>query len=64
MQARFENGVLTITLPKTQASERSGRIQVQGPVNQTAANQTGGDKGAQAGTEQGAQTRDESGRSE
>ena len=30
VQASFENGVLTVTLPKTQGQERSRRIQVQG----------------------------------
>jgi HSP20 family protein len=30
VQARFENGVLTVTLPKTQAPERSRKIQIQG----------------------------------
>jgi HSP20 family protein len=30
VQARFENGVLTVTLPKAQPQERSRRIQVQG----------------------------------
>lgn len=30
VQATFENGVLTVTLPKNQAKERSRRIQVQG----------------------------------
>ena len=29
VQARFENGVLTITLPKTQSQERSRKIQIQ-----------------------------------
>jgi len=30
VQARFENGILTVTLPKTQQQERSRRIQIQG----------------------------------
>jgi HSP20 family protein len=30
VQARFENGVLTVTLPKTEQTERSRRIQIQG----------------------------------
>jgi HSP20 family protein len=30
VRARFENGVLTVTLPKAQPQERSRRIQVQG----------------------------------
>jgi HSP20 family protein len=35
VQARFENGVLSVTLPKTQPQERSRRIQVQGGRQQT-----------------------------
>jgi HSP20 family protein len=31
VQATFENGVLSVTLPKAQPQERSHRIQVQGP---------------------------------
>ena len=31
VRARFENGVLSVTLPKMQPEERSRRIQVQGP---------------------------------
>lgn len=31
VQASFENGVLSVTLPKAQPQERSHRIQVQGP---------------------------------
>ena len=30
VQARFENGILTISLPKSQAQQRSNRIEVQG----------------------------------
>ncbi|WP_414475941.1 Hsp20/alpha crystallin family protein [Microvirga sp. M2] len=30
VQASFENGVLTVTVPKTERQERSRRIQVQG----------------------------------
>lgn len=30
VQARFENGVLTVTMPKAQAQRRSRRIQIQG----------------------------------
>jgi HSP20 family protein len=55
VQARFENGVLSITLPKTQPQERSRRIQVQG----------GGSGGAQqqggAGQEQAGQSSQETG---
>ncbi len=50
VQASFENGVLTITLAKSQAQERSWRIQVQGQqqgskpeqITQTASGQTSG----------------------
>lgn len=45
VQARFENGVLTVTLPKTQAQERTRRIQVQ----------SGKQAGGQAGDSQRAQ---------
>jgi HSP20 family protein len=30
VQARFENGVLTVTVPKSEQQERSRRIQIQG----------------------------------
>ena len=30
VQARFENGILTISIPKSQAQQRSNRIEVQG----------------------------------
>jgi HSP20 family protein len=45
VQARFENGVLTVTMPKTGRQERSRRIQVQG--------RRAGDQGSQSA--QGAQ---------
>jgi HSP20 family protein len=35
VQASFENGVLTITIPKEQAQDRSRRIQVQGKGSQS-----------------------------
>ena len=35
VQARFENGVLTLTLPKPQGEERSRRITVQGGASQS-----------------------------
>ena len=43
VQASFENGVLTVTVPKTGRQERSRRIQVQGRVasGQAAAGGTG-----------------------
>ena len=34
VQARFENGVLSVTLPKTQPQERTRRIQIQGGPKQ------------------------------
>lgn len=43
VQASFENGVLSVTLPKAQPQERSHRIQVQGPQQS---------RSAQAGQEQ------------
>ena len=39
VQARFENGVLTVTLPKTGQQERSRRIQVQGRSSGSQASQ-------------------------
>ena len=53
VQASFENGILTVTVPKTGRQERSRRIQVQG----------GGatDQGAAGGT--GQQATDASGQS-
>jgi HSP20 family protein len=44
VQAHFENGVLTVTLPKTAQQERSRRIQVQGRGS-TAQGATGGSRG-------------------
>ena len=54
VQARFENGVLTITLPKTAQQERSRRIQVQGgskTIEQSG--EGGGDQSSQSGTSGG-----------
>jgi HSP20 family protein len=42
VQASFENGVLTVTVPKTGQQERSRRIQVQG--------RSSGGQGASGGT--------------
>jgi len=39
VQARFENGVLTVSLPKTQPQERSRRIQIQGTQKQAGVEQ-------------------------
>jgi HSP20 family protein len=51
VQARFENGVLTVTLPKTAQQERSRRIQVQaGDGSQSGGQQAGTDtQGSTAG---------------
>jgi HSP20 family protein len=48
VQASFENGVLTVMVPKAERQERSRRIQVQGPGS-TAQGATGG-SGGQATT--------------
>jgi HSP20 family protein len=55
VQARVENGVLTIAVPKTPAHEQSRRIQVQGAGGMAATD--GGREGqaAQAGAQGGAQ---------
>jgi HSP20 family protein len=45
VQAEFNNGVLTVTLPKTKAQERSRRIQVQGS-GQTRVESGGGSQSA------------------
>jgi HSP20 family protein len=42
VQARFENGVLTITLPKSRQQERSRRIQIQGAQSPSGAQRVGG----------------------
>ena len=39
VQARFVNGVLSVTMPKTQPQERSRRIQVQGTQQQASIGQ-------------------------
>jgi HSP20 family protein len=48
VQASFENGVLTVTVPKTEQQERSRRIQVQGRSSGGQASQGG--QGASGGT--------------
>jgi HSP20 family protein len=47
VQARFENGVLSVTLPKTQLQERSRRIQVQGAPQQASIGQDQASQGGQ-----------------
>ncbi len=51
VQARFDNGVLTVTIPKTGAKERSRRV----PISSGAAAEGASDKGTQATGEGGAQ---------
>lgn len=51
VQASFENGVLTVTVPKTGQQERSRRIQVQGRSSGGQASQGG--QGASGGTDSG-----------
>jgi HSP20 family protein len=47
VQARFENGVLHVSLPKTERQERNRRIQIQGGTAQNTI------EGASAGNERG-----------
>lgn len=47
VQARFENGVLSVTLPKTQPQERSRRIQIQSAQQQASIGLDQGDQGGQ-----------------
>jgi HSP20 family protein len=47
VQARFENGVLSVTLPKVQPQERSRRIQVQGAQQQASIGQDQAGQGGQ-----------------
>jgi HSP20 family protein len=47
VQARFENGVLSVTLPKTGPQERSRRIQVQGAQQQASIGQDQASQGGQ-----------------
>jgi HSP20 family protein len=43
VQARFENGVLTVTVPKSEQTERSRRIQIQGGARGSEASRTQGE---------------------
>jgi len=52
VQARFVNGVLSVTVPKTQPQERSRRIQVQGTQQQASIGQDQAGQGGQ-GTSSG-----------
>jgi HSP20 family protein len=47
VQARFANGVLSVTLPKTQPQERSRRIQIQSAQQQASIGLDQGDQGGQ-----------------
>lgn len=47
VQARFANGVLSVTLPKTQPQERSWRIQIQSAQQQASIGLDQGDQGGQ-----------------
>ncbi len=56
VQARFENGVLTVTVPKSEQTERSRRIQIQGGARGSEASRTQGQPGntrAKTATEKG-----------
>jgi HSP20 family protein len=53
VQANFDNGVLTLTIPKSAAQQRSRRVEVRSGAGSGSAGgaQTQQDKGAQAGAE-------------
>jgi HSP20 family protein len=53
VQARFENGVLSVTLPKTQLQERSRRIQIQGTQQQASIGQDQASQGGQGASSGG-----------
>lgn len=55
VQARFENGILTISIPKSQAQQRSNRIEVQGADQKSgeSAVRTSGNGKGQGGQDQG-----------
>ncbi|HYZ63508.1 MAG TPA: Hsp20/alpha crystallin family protein [Acetobacteraceae bacterium] len=55
VQARFENGVLSVALPKTQPQDRSKRIQIQagGQQQTTIEHGTGGQSGQSGGSPSG-----------
>ena len=56
VQARFENGVLNVTLPKTQLQERSRRIQIQGAQQQVSIGQDQASQGEQGPSSGGGST--------
>ncbi len=53
VQATFENGVLSVTLPKAQPQERSHRIQVQGPQKAQGSQELSGSEAQAAKPPQG-----------
>jgi HSP20 family protein len=53
VQASFENGVLRVTVPKTQPQERSRRIQVQGSRGQASLQNEAGQPGQESGQQGG-----------
>jgi HSP20 family protein len=55
VQARFENGVLSVTLPKTQPQERTRRIPIQGSSKQAQVGQDQAGKNNGGGQEAGQQ---------
>lgn len=56
VQARFKNGVLNVTLPKTQLQERSRRIQIQGAQQQVSIGQDQASQGEQGPSSGGGST--------
>jgi HSP20 family protein len=56
VQARFENGVLSVTLPKTEPQERSRRIQVQGAQQQASIGQDQASQGGQGASSESSST--------
>jgi HSP20 family protein len=56
VQARFENGVLSVTLPKAQLQERSRRIQVQGAQQQASIGQDHASQGGQGSSSESSST--------
>ncbi|MFO1056546.1 MAG: Hsp20/alpha crystallin family protein [Dongiaceae bacterium] len=56
VQARFDNGVLTVTVPKSERQQRSRRIQVQGGQVQGGAGQGGQAAQIEGGSGQGTQS--------
>lgn len=55
VRASFANGVLTVTMPKTEAAARTRRIQVQRGGGQQALGQQGDQSASQSGSQDGAE---------